>query len=101
VPRSAGAGASLATVAAALDIAPNGAVRDVRLGLGGVAHKPWRARTAEAALRNQPATETNFRVAAETELADAAGLHHNAFKIELAKRTIVATLGELATGMMP
>ena len=55
----------------------------------------------EAALRNQPATEAIFRAAAEAELADATGLRHNAFKIELAKRTIVATLGELATGIMP
>ncbi len=68
-------------------------MRDVRLALGGVAHKPWRAWAAEAALRGAPATEASFRAAAEAELAPAAGLRHNGFKIELARRTIVATLG--------
>ena len=70
----------------------DGAVADVRLALGGVAHRPWRAATAEAALRGQPATAASFAAAAETELAEARPLQHNAFKIELARRTIVATL---------
>ena len=86
---------ALVSVAAAVDI-EDGLVRDVRLALGGVAHKPWRADKAEAALRGQPATEASFRAAAEAELAGATGLRDNAFKIELAKRTIVAVLGELA-----
>ncbi|PZU61768.1 MAG: molybdopterin dehydrogenase [Brevundimonas sp.] len=73
-------------------------VADVRLALGGVAHKPWRAFKAEAALRGGPATEAAFGAAAEAELADARPLEHNAFKIELAKRTMVAVLGELAKG---
>jgi xanthine dehydrogenase YagS FAD-binding subunit len=64
--------------------------------LGGVAHKPWRARKAEAVLRGGPATPQAFRVAAETELADARPLRGNGFKIELAKRTITAVLEELA-----
>ncbi len=89
------------SVAAALDVGANGVVRDVRLALGGVAHKPWRARIAEAALRGEAATEESFRAAAEAELADAAGLRHNAFKIELAKRTIVATLSQLVEGATP
>ncbi len=89
---------ALVSVAAALDVAPDGTVRDVRLALGGVAHKPWRAWTAEAALRGRPATEGSFRDAADAELADAAGLEHNAFKIDLARRTIAATLGGLAEG---
>ncbi|WP_156679970.1 FAD binding domain-containing protein [Sphingomonas profundi] len=86
---------ALVSVAAALDLAGDGTVRDVRLALGGVAHKPWRAEKAEAALRGQPATEAAFRAAAEAELADATGLKDNGFKIELAKRVIVATLNEL------
>jgi len=86
---------ALISVAAAIDI-EDGIVRDVRLALGGVAHKPWRAWAAEAALRGQPATEASFRAAAEAELTDATGLRDNAFKIELAKRTIVAVLGERA-----
>lgn len=92
---------ALVSVAAALDMGADGVVRDVRLALGGVAHKPWRAWTAEAALPGAPATEESFRAAAEAELADAAGLRHNAFKIELAKRTIVATLVQLAEGATP
>jgi xanthine dehydrogenase YagS FAD-binding subunit len=87
---------ALVSVAAALDIDEGGRVRDVRLALGGVAHKPWRASAAEAALRGRAATESSFREAAETELRDAAGLEHNTFKIELAKRTIVSALVDLS-----
>jgi xanthine dehydrogenase YagS FAD-binding subunit len=86
---------ALISVAAALDVDETGVVRDVRLSLGGVAHKPWRASKAEAALKGQRASAESFRAAAEAELADAVGLRHNAFKIELAKRTIVAVLEEL------
>jgi xanthine dehydrogenase YagS FAD-binding subunit len=85
---------ALVSVAAAIEI-DNGTVKDVRLALGGVAHKPWRAWTAEAALKGQPATEASFRAAAEVELAAAKPLRDNAFKIELAKRTITAVLNEL------
>ncbi|WP_428375360.1 FAD binding domain-containing protein [Lichenicoccus sp.] len=87
---------ALVSVAAAIDVAEDGTVRDVRLALGGVAHKPWRAWTAERALRGRPATEASFCAAAAAELADAAPLHHNGFKIELARRTIAAVLADLA-----
>ncbi|MBV9654740.1 MAG: xanthine dehydrogenase family protein subunit M [Acetobacteraceae bacterium] len=87
---------ALVSVAAALDVGPDGTIRDVRIALGGVAHKPWRAFAAEAALRGLPATEASFRAAAEAELKDAAGLRHNAFKIELAKRVITATLAGIS-----
>lgn len=86
---------ALVSVAAALEV-EGGTVKDVRLALGGVAHKPWRAHRAEDALRGGPTTPAAFRAAAEAELADAAPLHDNGFKIELAKRTITAVLGELA-----
>jgi xanthine dehydrogenase YagS FAD-binding subunit len=86
---------ALVSVAAALEV-EDGTVTDVRLALGGVAHKPWRARTAENALKGRPVTEQAFRAAAEAELADAAPLRDNEFKVELAKRTIIAVLGELA-----
>ncbi|WP_313056668.1 FAD binding domain-containing protein [Agrobacterium cavarae] len=86
---------ALVSVAAALDINGAGEVQDVRIALGGVAHKPWRALRAEAILKGQRATADTFRAAAEAELADAIGLRDNAFKIELAKRTIVAVLEEL------
>ena len=86
---------ALVSVAAALDV-QNGRIADVRIALGGVAPKPWRARTAEAALRGGSADEAAFRAAAEAELAEAKPLRDNAFKIELAKRTITAVLKELA-----
>ncbi len=86
---------ALVSVAAALEI-EGGRVKDVRVALGGVAHKPWRALKAEDALRGGPATAEVFRAAAALELAAAVPLHDNAFKIELARRAIVAALGELA-----
>jgi xanthine dehydrogenase YagS FAD-binding subunit len=86
---------ALVSVAAAIDI-EGGMVRDVRLALGGVAHKPWRANTAEAALIGQPATEKSFRRAAELELEQAKVYGGNAFKPELATRLITAVLVELA-----
>jgi xanthine dehydrogenase YagS FAD-binding subunit len=86
---------ALVSVAAALEVT-DGVVGDVRIALGGVAHKPWRAWKAEQALRGGPATGDAFRAAARAELADARPLAHNAFKIELATRTIVAVLNEIA-----
>jgi xanthine dehydrogenase YagS FAD-binding subunit len=86
---------ALVSVAAALEVR-DGQVADVRLALGGVAHKPWRAAKAEAALKGGPATADAFRAAAEAELADAAPLRDNGFKIELAARTVVAVLSDLA-----
>ncbi len=89
---------ALVSVAAALEADEAGTVRDVRIALGGVAHKPWRALKAEAALRGAAATEDSFRTAAEAELAAAVPLRDNAFKSGLAVRTIVSTLRELAEG---
>jgi len=86
---------ALVSVAAALDVA-DGVVREVRIALGGVAHKPWRAARAEDALRGGPATPSAFRTAAETELAAAAPLRDNGFKIGLAINTIAAVLDALA-----
>jgi xanthine dehydrogenase YagS FAD-binding subunit len=86
---------ALVAVAAALEL-EGSTVKDIRLALGGVAPKPWRAWKAEAALRGQPATQPAFRAAAEAELAQARPLRGNGFKVELAKRTIAAALDELA-----
>ena len=85
---------ALVSVAAALEL-DGDTVKDVRLALGGVAPKPWRAWKAEAALKGRPATAASFRAAAEIELADARPLRDNGFKIELAIRTISAVLGDL------
>jgi xanthine dehydrogenase YagS FAD-binding subunit len=86
---------ALVSVAAVLEVT-DGQVRDVRIALGGVAHKPWRATRAEEALRGRPATEHEFRVAAEAELSGAQpqpGLDGgNGFKVPLTVRTIVSTL---------
>jgi xanthine dehydrogenase YagS FAD-binding subunit len=86
---------ALVSVAAALRV-EDGAVRDVRLALGGVAHKPWRAATAEAVLLDHAPTPDAFARAADAELALAVPRTRNGFKIALAKRVIVATLSELA-----
>lgn len=88
---------ALVSVAAAIEV-ERGNIKNVRVALGGVAPKPWRALKLEASLVGRPATEESFLAAAEAELADAQPLTHNKFKVELAKRTIVAVLAELAGG---
>jgi xanthine dehydrogenase YagS FAD-binding subunit len=88
---------ALTSAAVGLDIS-NGTIRAARIALGGVATKPWRARLAEKALVGQRATASAFRAAADAELKSAMPREHNAFKIELARRTIVRALEELAGG---
>jgi xanthine dehydrogenase YagS FAD-binding subunit len=89
---------ALISVAAVLSVA-DGRVRDVRIALGGVAHKPWRAIRAEEVLRGGPATAEAYRAAAGAELAAAQpqpGIDGgNGFKVPLVTRTLVATLREL------
>jgi len=85
---------ALVSVAAAVDVA-DGVVRDVRIALGGVAHKPWRATKAEGELRGALATEESFRRAADAELADARPLRDNAFKAPLTRNVLVRTLLDL------
>jgi xanthine dehydrogenase YagS FAD-binding subunit len=86
---------ALVSVAAAVEVA-DGVVQDVRLALGGVAHKPWRATAAEEALRGRPATEESFAAAADAELAAATPLRDNGFKVPLARNVVVRTLLEVA-----
>jgi hypothetical protein len=86
---------AIVSVAAQLDVAA-GEVRDVRLALGGVAHKPWRAHLAEDALRGGPPTEERFRRAAEAELAEARPLRDNGYKLPLTSNLVVRLLLELA-----
>lgn len=88
---------ALVSVAAALEL-DGDTVTDVRLALGGVAPKPWRARRAEAALRGRRASQAEFLAAADAELADARPLSGNAFKVGLARRTIVAVMQQLTEG---
>ncbi|MEJ8278122.1 FAD binding domain-containing protein [Pseudonocardia spirodelae] len=91
---------ALVSVAAALDVGADGTVRDVRIALGGVAHRPWRATRAEAALRGGPATDEAFRAAAAAETDGARAVDTvaggNAFKIPLVAGTVTATLRALA-----
>jgi len=82
---------ALVAVAAALEL-EGGRIRQARVVMGSVAHKPWRSREAEAALSGRPASEESFRRAADAALAGARPLAHNAFKVELGKRAIVRTL---------
>lgn len=86
---------ALASVAAALEI-DSGTIKQARIGLGGVATKPWRAAEAEKVLAGVKPGAGAFAAAAEAALAGAKGFAHNTFKIELAKRTIVQALSAVA-----
>jgi len=79
---------ALVSVAAALE---------VRLAMGGVAHKPWRLTESEKALKGKPATEANFRMAAEIAMKNAKGYGANDFKLKLAPNVIVEAL-KIAAG---
>ncbi len=82
---------ALLSVGAALEMKGNTIVQ-ARIAMGGVAHKPWRALTAEQLLVGKEATEANFKLAAEAEMAKAKPLEHNKFKVELGNRSIVLAL---------
>lgn len=82
---------ALVSVAAGIELRGN-TIAQVRLAMGGVAHKPWRAFEAEKMLAGKAATEENFKQAAEAEMALAKPLKENGFKVELGKRAIVRAL---------
>jgi len=86
---------ALASAAVALDL-DKGTIRAARVGLGGIATKPWRSHEAERALIGKPATPATFHAAANAALAGAKTHKDNAFKLELAKRTLVRALSELS-----
>ncbi len=88
---------ALVAVAAAVRI-QDGTITEVRLALGGVGTKPWRARRAEQSLLGRPAAEASFAAAAREELAAATPRPLNAFKVELAQRAIVRALSALTSG---
>jgi xanthine dehydrogenase YagS FAD-binding subunit len=88
---------ALVSVAAALEL-DGDTIKEARLALGGVAHKPWRDAGAEAALRGKTATPATFTHAADLVLRDAKGFPHNAFKIDLARKVIVRALTQAAQG---
>jgi xanthine dehydrogenase YagS FAD-binding subunit len=74
----------------------NATIRDARIALGGVATKPWRAHEAERRLIGQKAGDALFQAAANDALQSAKPQKFNAFKIELAKRTILKALKDTA-----
>jgi len=86
---------ALVSVAVGLEL-ENGTIKEARLALGGVAHKPWRVENAEAALRGQAARDDSFSRAADLLLRNAKGVSHNAFKIDLAHCAVVRALGQAA-----
>src|SRR5690242_6251900 len=88
---------ALVSVAVGLELEGD-SIREARLALGGVAHKPWRNSSAEAALRGQAAGYETFARAADAVLLGAKGFEHNAFKIDLARRVIIRALTQAATG---
>lgn len=69
-----------------------GTIQDIRLAMGGVAHKPWRLTEAEQFLRGKPATEANFRQAALLAMNGAKGYGDNDFKLTLAPNSLVDAL---------
>jgi xanthine dehydrogenase YagS FAD-binding subunit len=88
---------ALVSIAAALEL-DGDMIKEARLALGGVAHKPWRDTGAEAALRGQAANPATFTRAADLLLRDAKGFGHNSFKIDLARRAIGRALTQAARG---
>jgi xanthine dehydrogenase YagS FAD-binding subunit len=88
---------ALVSVAAGLELEGD-TIKDARLAVGGVAHKPWRDPTAETALHGQSASQSMFARAAGILLRDAKGYEHNRFKIDLAHRAIVRALTQAAAG---
>jgi xanthine dehydrogenase YagS FAD-binding subunit len=86
---------ALVSVAALLDVGPDGRVRDCRIALGGVAHVPWRAHSAERVVLGAPPAAEVFAGAAEAELRYARPLPGNAYKVPLARNLITSVLEEL------
>ncbi|MDZ8070079.1 MAG: xanthine dehydrogenase family protein subunit M [Nostoc sp. DedQUE08] len=88
---------ALVSVAAAVDLASE-QIQNVRLAMGGVAHKPWRSKEAEKFLIGKSANTATFQQAAEIALQEAKPLTHNSFKVDLAKRAIRRALTVSAKG---
>ena len=88
---------ALVSVAAIVD-AGGGTIRDARLALGGVAHKPWVPKDAERELVGAAAETSSYEAAARAALREAQPHPHNEFKVPLAERLVARTLADLATG---
>lgn len=88
---------ALVSVAAILDIDSNHRIREARIALGGVAPKPWRVPEAEQLLKGKDTTDANYLQAADTLLGGAKTFRYNAFKLELARRSIIRALATAAS----
>jgi xanthine dehydrogenase YagS FAD-binding subunit len=86
----------LATAAVALSLGPDGVVDAVRIGLGGVAYRPWRAHAAELVLTGKALTEARAQLAAAAAFEGARPRMENAFKVDLGQKTLVRALMQLA-----
>ena len=82
---------ALASAAVALEL-EDGTIKDARVALGGVGTRPWRSTEAETVLIGQKADEVRFKAAAAAALKSARTRTHNAFKVDLARRTLVRAL---------
>ena len=82
---------ALTSAAVALDV-KNGTIQNARMALGGIGTKPWRSKEAEQYLAGKSATTDTYKAAADIALKDAKTYKYNAFKPELAKRTIISAL---------
>ncbi|GDY50514.1 hypothetical protein SVIO_011370 [Streptomyces violaceusniger] len=89
---------ALVSVAAVVATEADGTLREIRLGLGGVGTRPWRARETERLLTGRQPTEERLREAARAEFATARPLPRNAFKIDLAVDVITAAVRDLVGG---
>ncbi|MGW1864485.1 FAD binding domain-containing protein [Streptomyces mauvecolor] len=87
----------LASVAAMVHV-ENGVVKHIAVALGGLAHRPWRARHTEAALLGTKPTTVTVEQAVEEELTTAVPLRHNAYKVELARAMAREVLGSMTVG---
>ncbi len=87
----------LATAAVALDLAPDRTVREVRIGLGGVAYRPWRAHGAEAFLRGKILNEAAAQQAGRIAFEGAQPRGENAYKLQLGPRTLARALLQAST----
>ncbi len=88
---------TLVAVAAALETSGSN-IKQARVVLGSVAHRPWRSAEAEKALVGKPATEATFKAVAEAAFKDAKPLERNGYKVELGKRAVVLALQRAMTG---
>jgi xanthine dehydrogenase YagS FAD-binding subunit len=82
---------ALVSVAAALEISGS-SIKNARLAMGGVAHKPWRLIAVEKFLMGKQATKENFTAAADMAMENATGFGHNDFKIKMGKAAVAEAL---------